>query len=148
MKKLFFVLALMFAFAISEAQIATINVPKGNTYVEYTTDVVLTDAVVKYFVFNAPQDYYTAQSFIVHLDSLAGNMTSCTVALLGRISDQTATWTSIGSIKWGSTTADTTIIYVNATENGYRQFKLSFTGAGTGTSTIANTEFKQWFGTP
>ena len=152
MKKLFiisFLIAVaLFACNPSSAQIATLNMPKGNTYIEYTTDVTLTNNVAQYFQINAPQDWYTAQSYIVHLDSLAGNMTSCAVVLAGRVSDQTSTWTTIGTVTWGSTTADTTIIYLNATENQYRQFKLTFTGAGTGTTTIANMEFKQWFGLP
>jgi len=71
------------------------------------------------------------------------------VALTGRKSDQTSTWTAIGStINWKGTTSDTTIILSNTTENGYRQFKLTFTGTGTGTTTIANTEFKLWLADP
>jgi hypothetical protein len=133
MKKLMIVLALMFTVMISSAQIATIDIPKGTSYYNYPTDVTLTNNTQKYFVFNIQSDNYTAQAFIVHLDSLAGNMTSCAVNLSGRVSNQTATWTSIGTITWGGTTADTTIIYLNATESAFRQFKLNFTGGGTGT---------------
>ena len=149
MKRIIFLIALMFAVAaISEAQIATLNMPKGNTYLEYTTDVTLTNTTAKYFQINAPQDWYTAQSYIVHLDSASGNHTNVACVLAGRVSDQTSTWTTIGTVNWGGTSADTTIIYLNATENQYRQFKLTFTGTGNGTTTIANMEFKQWFGLP
>jgi len=149
MKKLTIFIALMFAFvAISKAQIATINMGKGVTYTEYTTDVTLTNNVAQYFLFYPQTDYYTAQNFIVHLDSLSGNHTNMACVLAGRVSDQTSTWTTIGTVNWAGTTSDTTIIYTNATENAYRQFKLTFTGTGTGTTTLANTEFKIWYGLP
>jgi hypothetical protein len=148
MKKIILVLALMFAFAISEAQIATLYMGAGKTYLEYTSDVTLTNTTAKYFQFIAPQDWYTAQSYIVHLDSASGNHTKVACLLAGRVSDQTSTWTTISTVNWGCTTADTTIIYLNATENQYREFKLTFTGTGTGTTTITNTEFKQWYGLP
>lgn len=150
MKKLIFVLgilAVLMACNPANAQ-TTLNMPKGNTYLEYTTDVVLSNTTPKYFIFNAPQDWYTAQSYIVHLDSTSGNHTNVACVLAGRVSDQTSTWTTIGTVNWAGKTSDTTIIYLNANENQYRQFKLTFTGTGTGTTTIANTEFKQWFGLP
>ena len=151
MKKIALILAmLLIGFSVMEAQIATTNLRTGVTYAEYTTDVTLTNAVVQYWQINAPQNQYTAQNFVVHLDSLAGNHTNVEVALYGRISDQTSTWTLIGSaIDWlGATGGDTTIIFTNATENAYRQYKIQYTGTGTGTTTIANQEFKQWFGIP
>lgn len=148
MKKIIFVLALMFAFAISEAQIATITIPEGKTYTEYTTDVTLTNTTAQYFLFNISSPWYTAQDYIVHLDSLTGTHTNIACVLAGRVSDQTSTWTTIGTVNWAGTTSDTTIIYANTTENAYRQFKLTFTGTGTATSRIANTEFKIYYGLP
>ena len=148
MKKIMIFLALMFAVAISNAQIATINVPRGNTYTEYTTDVTLTNNVAKYFQFNISTDYYAAPTYIVHLDSASGNHTNVACVLAGRVSDQTSTWTTIGTVNWAGTTADTTIIYSSSTEVPYRQYKLTFTGTGTGTTTIANTEFKFYYGLP
>jgi hypothetical protein len=151
MKKLFIILSLVafvFACSPSQGQIATLNMAANQTYLEYTTDVVLTNTTAKYFVINTQAPWYTAQAYIVHMDSTTLNMTSVTVVLAGRVSDQTDTWTTISTTKWGETTADTTMIVLNATENQYRQFKLLFTGAGTGTSTITNMEFKQYYGMP
>lgn len=148
MKKIMIFLALMFAVAISNAQIATITIPRGNTYTEYTTDVTLTNTAAKYFQFNISTDYYAAPTYIVHLDSASGNHTNVACVLAGRVSDQTSTWTTIGTVNWAGTTADTTIIYSSSTEVPYRQYKLTFTGTGTGTTTIANTEFKFYYGTP
>ena len=146
MKKLFFFFALMFAFmAISEAQITTGYIIYPNTYWEYQTNVTLSNAVAQYFVVDAAMPEGNIQDVIVQLDSLSGNHTNVAVALYGRKSDQTSTWTAIGSaINWKGTTADTTIIYSNTTENNYRQFKILFTGTGTGTTRIDNFEFKVW----
>ena len=149
MRKLFVTLALMFAFvAISNAQIATLSIVEPDTYVEYSTNVTLTNTTAQYFIIKAPQDWYTAPCFIVQLDSLTGNNTSVAVNLSGRISDQTSTWTSIATVTWGCTTADTTIISLTGTETAYREYKLLFTPAGTGTVRIDNTEFKQYLGLP
>jgi hypothetical protein len=148
MKKLIFVLALMFTYVISEAQIATLNIAEPNTYVEYSTDVTLTNTTAKYFLINAGQDQYTAQAYTVNLDSLTGNHTKIAVVLAGQYSDVESTWTTISTTNWGCTTLDTTMTVVNATENGYRRFKVTFTGTGTGTSKIDNFEFKQYLGLP
>lgn len=149
MKKLLFILAFIFAVVSAEAQFKTTTLHSGITYAEYSTDVTLTNAVVQYWKIVAPQNWYTAQTVIVQLDSLAGNHTNVAVALFGRVSDQTTVWTAIGSaINWKGTTADTVIIYTNATENLYREFKFQYTGTGTGTTTIDNQEFKQYFGLP
>lgn len=154
MKKLILISLISLAFMViscndATAQMSTSNLTPGNTYIEVGTDVTLTDAVAQYWLVNAPQNWYTAQTVTVALDSLAGNHTTVAVGLYGRVSDQTSTWTQIGSdITWYGTTADTTIILTNATENLYRQFKVLFTGTGTGTTTIDNREFKQYFGLP
>lgn len=150
MKKVAIIFAILLAFASTAgAQMLTTSMGKGDTYTVVTTDYVLTNTTARYWQINPQVDYMTAQDVIVHLDSLAGDHTNVAVALSGRKSAQTSTWTSIGStVNWKGTTADTTIIISNTTENGYRQFKLTFTGTGTGTTTIANMEFKLWYGTP
>jgi hypothetical protein len=155
MKKLFFLLALMFVFTISKAQttITTLYGEQGNTYLEYPTDVTLTNTTAKALYFYMKPDYYTATNFIVQLDSASGNHTNVSVALYGRISSEQATWTAIGSaINWtgvhASAGCDTTILFTNATETAYRQFKLLFTGTGTGTTTICYSALKLWYGTP
>lgn len=149
MKKLFAIIVLMFAFTvISEAQIATLYLKEGQTYVEYATDVTLTNTTAQYFIIDAPKDYYTAQAYTVNLDSTGGNHTNVAVVLAGRVSDQNSTWTTISTTNWTGTTSDTTMTVVNATENGYRQFKITFTGTGAGTTKIDNFEFKQYLGLP
>lgn len=156
MKKLMIFLALMFAFAvISEAQVATVNFSKGQTYYEYQTDVTLTNTTAKYFVFKCPQDYYTAQAYAVDMDSTSGDHTNVAVVLAGRVSD-VVDWTTISTTNWkGISNAgvdcagnDTCMVVLNATENAYREFRLTFTGTGTGVTTINNVEFKLYYGLP
>lgn len=132
----------------ANAQLTTTNLRSGVTYAEVTTDYTLTNAVANYWLVNAGQNYYTAQELVIHMDSASGNHTTVTVQLQGRVADIDA-WANIGSaVVWYGTTADTTIVYSNATENKYRQFKILYTGVGTGTTTIANQVFKQYFGLP
>ncbi len=149
MKKLIAIFAILTLTISVNAQMLTTQLQRGQTYTEVTTDYTLTNTTAKYWQINALMDEMTAQDVIVHLDSLAGDHTNVAVALSGRKSDQTSTWTAIGStVNWKGTTADTTIIISNTTENGYRQYKLTFTGTGTGTTTIANMELKLWKGIP
>ena len=145
-------MSLMFSFMlISNAQttIATLSADKGSSYIQYSTDVTLTNTTAKATYFYFQPDTYTATNFIVQLDSATGNHTNVAVVLYGRISDQQATWTAIGSaINWGGKNAsagcDTTILFANTTETAYRQFKLLFTGTGTGTTTICYQAMKIW----
>ena len=148
MKKLIIILGFLLAFtAVAEAQIATLYMRKGQTYTQYTTDVTLTNAVAQYFVLDAKQDWPCAQIITMQLDSATGDHTSVTVDVSGRASKQTDTWTAIGSqIEWlGGLAGDTTIIFTNATENRYIQYKVLFTGTGTGTTTIDNFECKLFY---
>lgn len=149
MRKLALVLALMVGFAfMSQAQFLTTYKSAGNTSTDITTDYTLTNTTAGYWLIYAGQDYYTAQALIVNLDSASGDHTNVAIQLQGRYTDMDA-WTNIGSAKnWKGTTSDTTIVYLNATENGYRQFKILYTGTGTGTTTIDRQFFKQWFGNP
>ena len=149
MKKLLFVITLFLAFATLQAQIATKNVATGKTQLEYTTDVTLTNAVAQYLYIISKQHTYTAQSAIIQLDSAGGNHTNVAIQLQGRYTTADA-WQNVGSaINWKGTTSDTTIVYLNAAENGFRQWKLLFTGTGTGVTTIDNIFWKQWlYGTP
>lgn len=143
-------IALMFAFAISEAQTVGLGVlSQGHTYLNVATDYTLTNTTARNFTLNSYQDYMSGQDLILHLDSASGNHTNVAVALYGRKSEQTSTWTQIGStVNWKGTTSDTTIIISNTAENGYRYYKWTLTGTGTGTTTIDNQEFKLWFGIP
>lgn len=149
MKKIMLFIVLMFAFAISNAQTATLSpVKSGGTYIDYTTDNVLSNTTAKWFQFNFEPDAYVACNLLVNLDSLAGNHTNVAVAVYGRINDL-QTWTAIGSaINWVGTTSDTTIVFASTTEAAYRQFKVLYTGTGTGTTTIDRQSFKVWKGIP
>lgn len=152
MKKLILLLAMVMSFAFVNAQISTLNLNSGTTYAEYTTDVVLTNAVAQYFLVNAAQNWMTSPYIAVAIDSTSGDHTSLAIAFAGRMSDQTDVWTSISSVTWDmdhvGSAADTIIITGAAAETFYRQYKVTFTPVGTGTSTITNFEFKQYFGLP
>lgn len=152
MKKLILILVLVLAFVSAEAQLKTSSIRAGITYVQVTTDYTLTNAVAQYWLVKAPQHYYTAQSLVIQLDSASGDHTNVAIQLQGRLSQAASgqdAWTNIGSaINWKGTTSDTTIVYANATENLYKQFKILYTGTGTGTTTIDNQEFNQFFGLP
>ena len=153
MKKLFAITVLLFAFAVSEAQITTLYMSEGQSQTEYKTNVTLTNNVAQYFLIKCPIDYYTAQVYCLSLDSLTGNHTKIACVLAGRYTDETSTrvtdtWTTISTTNWGCTKADTVFCVVNGTENGYNEFKLTLTGTGTGTSQIDNFEFMQKIGIP
>ena len=150
MKKLIFLIVLLAGFSmIAPAQMLTTQLAKDQTYVNIPTNYTLTNTTAAYWQVNAQVDWMTAQDVIVHLDSLTGDHTNVALAIYGRKSAQTSTWTAIGSaINWKGTTSDTTIIFSNTTENGYRQYKVLFTGTGTGTTRIDNMELKLWHGIP
>lgn len=149
MRALIMFLALMFTVVISNAQTATLSPnTTGGTYIDYTTDNTLTNTTAKWFQFNFEPDQYVAQNYLVNLDSASGNHTNVAIAVYGRINDL-QTWTAIGStINWKGTTSDTTIVFASTTEAAYRQFKVLFTGTGTGTTTIDRQSFKIWKGIP
>lgn len=145
MKKFILSFILLFAVLVTNAQMATVNIPVGNTYTSLTTDYTLTNAVVQYLQVNAPQNYPCTQDFLVNLDSLAGNHTHVAVALFGRKFD-TSAWVAIGSaVTWTGTTLDTTIVISNATANRYRAYKIQYTGTGTGTTKLDFQQFKLFY---
>jgi len=152
MKKITLLIVLVMGFMFMNAQIATLNLNSGNTYKEYTTDVVLTNAVAQYFIVKAGQNWHTSPYIAVAVDSTTGNHTSLNIALTGRLTDQTTVWTAISDVTWDmdhvGSAADTIIITGAAAETFYREYKITFTPVGTGTSTITNFEFKQYFGLP
>ena len=149
MKKLAIILALMFGFAlISEAQSLTTNLTKGTSYARINAVKTMTNADTIYWQINYQPEWYNAQTVVVSLDSLAGNITSVKVQVKGRVSDQIA-FANLGSaVTWGRTTKDTTIVITNATENLYRQIYVEYISAGTGKVTVAPQEFKFYNGLP
>jgi len=148
MKKLVLILAVLFAFVYAEAQMLTTNLKPGYTFVQVTTDYTLTNTTASYWQVNTQLDSQLAQAWVVNLDSASGDHTNVALQLYGRVCSLDA-WATIGSaINWVGTTSDTTISYINDTENEYRQFRLNYVGTGTGTTTISEQAFKVYKGTP
>jgi len=145
MKKILIILALVFMIiGTAASQNGTYTIPSKNTYINITTDYTLTNAVTSWFLIKGARDIASTQDFEVHLDTLVSGHTNVAVSLYGRkfTSDS---WEQIGStVNWAITTADTTILISNTSINRYRDYKLNYTGTGTGTTTIANQQFKIW----
>lgn len=142
MKKLILIALLGLFTFVSNAQQATAYISAEGSFVSVSTDYVLTDATVAYTLFKAPQHWTTTQDFLCNLDSLSGNHTNVEVALFGR-KFNTSPWVAIGSaVDWAGTTSDTTIVISNTTANRYRDYKVQYTGTGTGTTTIDLQELK------
>lgn len=134
-------MAAMFAV---KAQTATYQLTKGTTYLNVATDYTLTNAVLQYFVFKAENNYPLAVDYQVLLTKGTGSQTEMAVVLYGRkfSSDD---WTTIDSDLAGviTTTATVTLNFPGTLQ--YREFKVAFTGTGTGTTTISNQQIKVWY---
>ena len=143
-KVIFLVIAIISMVAIANAQSVTVPpMGVGITYQLYSTDTNVTNTTVRTFVFNAPQNFPTTQDYIVKLDSVSGNHTNVAVALYGQKSALKGDWTQIGStINWKGTTADTVIVISNASANRYRNYKIVYTGTGTGVTKVNEQELK------
>jgi hypothetical protein len=139
-------LLLLFVFAAFSsaiyAQLGTAYVTTPNTFVSVSTDYNITNTTAGEYIFKGAQHTPSTQDFLVELDSVSGNHTNVEVALYGRKFDSAA-WASIGSaVDWAGTTADTTIIISNTTANRYRDYKVVYTGTGTGVTKVDLQEFK------
>lgn len=148
MKKLISILAIFVMFAVSvNAQFLSTDLRKNQTVTDNSSlTYQITNAVANYWYINAPKDYATAQMVTVELDSISGNHTNVAVQLQGRYNSYSS-WENIGSaVNWTGATSDTTFNIVNTTENGYREYKLLFTGTGTGVTQVSTLFFKQWLG--
>lgn len=144
MKKLLLTLFLFAAFGMAKAQTATYQLTNVETLRDVATDYTLTDAVAKYFVFKAEKNNPIAVDYQVLLTKGTGSHTETTVVLSGR-KFSSDTWTEIGTGLSGTitTTALVTISFPGTLQ--YREFKVEFTGTGTGTTTISNQQFKIWY---
>lgn len=131
--------------AVASAQLATVNIAAPNTSSTLIeTDYTLTNTTVGYVLFKAPLGTPATQDYLVKLDSVSGNHTNIAVKVYGQKFDQSA-FVQIGStINWKGTTTshDTIIVFSNATANRYRNYKVEFTGTGTGVSKINYQQFK------
>lgn len=144
MKKLIFLVALVIGMITStQAQMLTTYGAEGQSWFKVTTNYTLTNTTAAYWQIETRVTYPASQVLLVNLDTLVSGQTNMAVALYGRTSSIDPTWTAIGSpINWKYTTGDTTIVLSNTTENRYRQYKVLFTGTGTGKTTISDMEFK------
>lgn len=141
MKKFLVLIVTLFVAVTLSAQLATIAIPKGETYKSLPTAYTITGTTAGYFQINAGQVYPTTQDYIVQLDSVSGNHTNVAVVLQGR-KFTNAAWTTIATANWKGTTKDTTIVISNNTANRYIQYKVLYTGTGTGVTRIKNQEIK------
>lgn len=142
MKKFIFIAIFGLITMFAQAQMATITVPTGLTYISQTTDYTLTNTTASYLLIKAPQHFIATQDVLVQLTDGATPHTNVAVSLWGRKFD-TGAWVAIGSaVNWKTTTTDTTIIISNATANRYRDYKINYVGTGTGTTTIGLQQFK------
>lgn len=144
MKKILFLIAILFLAVSATAQLATLAIPAGQTYKTYPTTHTITNTTAGYFLYNAIQQVPTTQDYIVRLDSVSGNHTNVAVVLQGQKFPESA-WTTIATVNWKGTTADTTILISNATANRYMNYKVTFTGTGSGVTSIKNQKFKLYF---
>lgn len=128
------------------AQMAKKSIGLGNSEVRDVTNYTLISDTAQYWLVTANQKVPTTQDFIVKLDSLSGNHTNVAVQLMGQKSTDKGDWTNIGlAVNWKGTTADTTIIISNDTVTRYRNYKVVYTGTGTGRTTIDIQELKLWY---
>ena len=141
---------------MAEAQTKSYNMREGQTYLKVATPFTIATNTPLYYEINAPQPWYTAQSVTLAIDtgaSAAVLHATIAVQLAGRASDQLG-WTNIGSAVTFSPSlsseTDTVINILNETEEHYRQFRVSVTGASgsTNRAVIKNFEFKQFYGLP
>ena len=156
MKAIIFILALLAFGMMAEAQTYNYNLREGQTYLKVSTPYTIATNTPLYYEINAPQPWYTAQSVTLSIDtSTTAALMHATIAvqLAGRASDQLG-WTNIGSaITFYLSVCDATdslINILNETEEHYRQFRVSVTGASgsTNRAVISNFEFKQFYGLP
>ena len=148
MKNLFLITVLVSFTMCLQAQFLTSKLNSNDYVTELTSQTYsIENTTAGYWYVIAPKIAPTAQMVTVKLDSIAGDHTNVAVQLQGRYNSHSA-WANVGSaVNWTGATADTTFNIVNTTENGYRHFKLLFTGTGTGETQISTLFFKQWNGT-
>lgn len=143
MKKIIVLFAFLLLGAVTFAQSGTWYL-NGKTYIKVQTDYTATNTTETWVLFDAPLDYKSTQNIKIEVDSTSGNHTNLAIALYGRVFSGDS-WTQIGStVNWKGTTSDTTVYIANTSANRYRQYKLGYTGTGTGVSTIDTQQLKLW----
>ena len=110
----------------------------------------ITNTTSGYVLFKAPMNNGSKQDFTIKLDSVSGNHTNVAVAIYGQKSAAKGDWTQIGStVNWtgvltGLQSKDTTFTVSNATFVYYQNFKIQFTGTGTGVTKLTSNYLKLW----
>lgn len=144
MKKILILLVFVIVAVASSAQTASLSM-KTTMTLTTGTNYTLTNTTADTILITAPKNYWTTQSYTINLDSASGNHTNVATALYGRITTLDG-WTQIGStVNWAGISADTTFTINNTTPNNYKYFMVKLTGTGTGTTTIDNQIFNQWY---
>ena len=150
MKK-YFLLLVVFISSIVSAQIASTKIAIPNTFGQIVSPAAtasiykITNTTAGYVLFYAQMNQPSTQDFVVKLDSVSGNHTNVAVSIYGQKSELKGDWTQIGStVNWKGTTADTVILVSNASANRYQNFKITYTGTGTGVTKINKTFLKLW----
>jgi len=118
-------------------------IPSNQTMITIGTDYTLTNTTESWFKIIAKKDGRSTQDYQCTLKKGAGTQTRVDVYLYGRkfTSDS---WTLIGTDNWQTGVNDSIVTISNTVANRYREYKASFVGTGTGTSTIDQQIFKQW----
>lgn len=135
---LFFALSIVVG---AMAQTATVSIPTGDTYVTYNTDATVATAATVWFKVIGNQHVPCTQDLLIHLDSISGGTHATTVKVFG--TKFGTTYAQIGStITWIASTADTTIIFSNATATRYRDYKIEVINASGDVTKIDYWKFK------
>jgi hypothetical protein len=141
MKKIIFLLFAFISLSVS-AQMVTRIFANGAQFDDNQADYTLTNTTAGYTLYKAAMPTAATQDFIVKLDSISGNHTNVAVAVYGQKFDNSA-FVQIGStLNWKGTTLDTIIVFSNATANRYRNYKVLYTGTGTGVTKVDYQQFK------
>lgn len=145
MKRLILLLLLVAITFVASAQSGTYQMVKGTTMVNVATDYTVTNTTEKWFLFKAEKDQPISVDYQVLLTKGTGSHTDMSVQLYGRKFSGDA-WSAIGPAVTSGTITTTYLLTVSHPGNvQYREFKLGFTGTGTGTTTISNQQFKVWY---
>lgn len=152
MKKIIFLIVMLFSFVAMEAQVVTSVITYPATAISVTSPTAtadiykITNTTVGYWLVKAPMTWISTQDIAIQLDSVSGNHTNVAVALYGQKFALKGDWTQIGStINWKGTTKDTVIVLSNASATRWQNFKVQYTGTGIGVTKLTYQQFKLWF---
>lgn len=143
MKKLLFILAIVFAVVSVNAQSYTGKIDFGSSYVKKTigtSGFTLTNSDTVDVVITVNQNDEFTFDATMKMDSVSGNPTG-TLYVLGR-KDSELAWTAIANTAWS--TNDETVIVSHTTAVRYREILLRFINGGTGVSKALNYSLKTW----